>query len=262
MCHAPLAAAALLVIAAGAPAEPPPPEWKGTLGAGVILLTGNTNTLTFNGAAAAQREWSGWILAARATGVYGRTRPVDPAERAQTVALAGTAQLRGDRKFTEHFTAYLLAGADTDHVASVEVRGYGEGGLGYAWLRRKWEGDRELFLRTDAGLRHVSESRRQYFATPTAAVGDLPDLEQTLTRGGVALRASLSKDVVFSEDAEVLASVAGGERYLAKSTAKLVSRLLGAVSFGVTWLVAWDSAPAPGKVETDTSLGATIEVSF
>lgn len=256
--------AALLVALAGPAraADAPAEAWKGTLGAGVILLTGNTNTTTFNGAAAAQREFSGWILGSKASGVYGRSRPVDRAQPAQTVALAASGQLRADRKFAEHFTVYALGGADTDHVASVEVRGYGEGGLGYAWLDRKWEGDRELFLRTDLGVRYVKEWRRQFYATDTAPVGDLPDLEQALPRAGAAFRYAFSKEVVLTEDAEVLASVSGGERYLAKSATKLVSRLFASTSFGLMYAVTYDSAPAPGKVRTDSALGATLEVAF
>jgi hypothetical protein len=57
-----LAAALLFPLAARAeeaPAAPPPEkrvEWKGTVGAGLIVLTGNSDTTTFTGAASASRE--------------------------------------------------------------------------------------------------------------------------------------------------------------------------------------------------------------
>ena len=60
----------------------------------------------------------------------------------------------------------------------------------------------------------------------------------------------------------MLAAVSGGERYQARSLSKLSSRLYASVTAGLGYLVAYDSAPAPGKVDTDTALSATLEVAF
>ena len=81
-------------------------------------------------------------------------------------------------------------------------------------------------------------------------------------RVGASFRWALSKDTAFTEDAEALASVSGGERYLAKSLTKLTTRLASRLGFGVSYLVAWDSAPAAGKVETDTALAVSLETTF
>jgi hypothetical protein len=252
-----------LVPAVGLAADPPkPPTWAGTAGAGLILLTGNTSSVTANAAAGAQRDSSDWILAAKATGVYGRTRPVDRALPAQTVALAATGLLRADRRLGPHFTVFADAGLDTDHVASLEYRAYGDAGLGYVWLDVKREGGRELFLRTDLGGRYAYDARWQYFATASAPAGDLPDVELVAPRAGATFRFGFSKDVSLAEDAEVLANVSGNERWLAKSVTKLVSRLTRSVSFGASYSVTYDSAPAPGKVRTDTALGVSLEVAF
>lgn len=238
------------------------PDWSGTAGVGALVLTGNTSSTTLNALTSAQRETSGWILAAKATGVYGRTRPADRTKPTETVALAATSQLRGDRRLGPQFTVFALAGADTDHVASVEYRAYGEGGVGYIWLDRKVEKERELFLRTDLGVRYSYESRWQYYPTAAALPGDLPDRDQVMPRAGLAFRYALSPWVAFVEEAEVLAAVSGGERYQARSLSKLSSRLYASVTAGLGYLVAYDSAPAPGKVDTDTALSATLEVAF
>lgn len=249
-------------LAAGETPAQPKPEWSGTAGLGAIVLTGNTHTTTLNALASAQRETAGWILGAKASGVYGRARQVDPSLPDQTVALAASGQLRGDRRFGPHFTWFALGGADTDHVASVEYRAYGESGAGYLWLDRKQEGGSEALLRTDLGLRYTYESRWQYFGTATSPVGDLPDRDQLSPRAGLAFRYGFSRYVALVEEAEVLATVTGGERYLVRSLSKLTSKLTSAVAMGLAYQVAWDSAPAPGKVDTDTALTATLEATF
>jgi putative salt-induced outer membrane protein YdiY len=255
--------AALLLATAASAQEAKKPQWTGAAGAGLVLLTGNSSTLTASGTLSAQRETNGWILGAKGTGVYGRARPSDRTLDAETVAAAATGQLRADRKLGEHATVFVVAGLDTDHVASIEYRAYGDGGFGWIWLDRKGEEDRALFLRTDLGVRYAYESRWQYY--PTAAVptpGDLEDVDLVAPRAGASLRWALSKDTAFTEDAEVLANVSGDERYLAKSITKITTRLASRVGLGLAYVVAWDSAPAAGKVETDTTLAVSLETTF
>jgi uncharacterized protein DUF481 len=255
----------ILVLAPGlAAAAPSPvtPEWSGTAGAGLILLTGNTRTLTVNGTSAVQREWAKWILAVRANGVYGRTRPADRALPAETVAAAASGQVRGDRKLAPHFSVFTMAGADTDHVASVEYRAYGDAGASYVWIDEKREGDRHVFLRTDLGGRYAYESRWQYYATATQPVGNIPDVDLLAPRLGATFRLGLSKDTTFLQEAEALANVLGDERYTARSMSKLTTRIVSALTIGASYLVTWDSAPAPGKVEADTALSVIAEVAF
>ncbi|WP_242394932.1 DUF481 domain-containing protein [Anaeromyxobacter oryzisoli] len=249
-----------------APAEPgerKPAGWTGALGAGAILLTGNTSTLTTSGTASVQRDVVGWIFSAKGSGVYGRTRPVDRTQPSQVVALAATSQLRLDRKLGAHLTVFALGGSDTDHVASVEYRAYGEGGLAVIWLDAKRANGTDLSLRTDLGFRYAHESRWQYYATAAAPVtGRLPAVDTSAPRAGLAFRSGLSKDVALVEEAEALANVEGRERYNLRSLSKLTSRLVGKLTFVASYLVAHDSRPAPGKVRTDTSLGGSIEVAF
>jgi len=261
-----VAALAFAVLATSASAQdaaaPKKEEWAGTAGAGLILLTGNTNTTTGTAAVTAKRNWADWVLELKGSGVYGRSRPVDRTQDAQTVAAAATSQVRGDRKFGDHLSIYALGGLDTDHVASVEFRGYGEGGLGYVWLDRKEEGDRELFLRTDLGLRYAKESRWQYYGVAAGTSADLEDAELLGPRAGVAFKWQNTKNVIFTEDAEFIPNVQGDARYLVKSVTKLATRLASRLTFGVAYTVAFDSNPAPGKVNTDTVLGVTLETSF
>ena len=249
--------AALAPLAAAAEA-PSPAEWKGTVGAGLIVLTGNSDTTTFTGAAAASRETFGWILSAKAAGAYGRTRP--PAGgAAETTALNGAFQLRLDRKLGVVWTVYGLGGVEFDHVAAVEYRSLAELGASAQWVDVKEADWQRVGLRTDLGLRYGYEARRTYDPPPQAA---LPGVELVAPRFGLAFRYGFSKEVFFTEDAEVLGTVNGSQRALVKSASKLSSRLTSAITLGVGYTVTHDSRPAEGKEKTDTALTALLEVGF
>lgn len=257
-----LAALLATTTAAAQAPEEKKDDWSGTVGAGLILLTGNSSSITSNLTASAKRQWDAWSLEAKAGGVYGRSRPTTGGDP-ETTALGATSSLRGDRKLGEHWSLYLLGGVDTDHVANLEYRAYGEGGTGYAWIDRKEPGDKELLLRTDLGLRYANDSRWQYYGEPPVGSGrDLGDLELIAPRLALAFRWQNTKDLVFTEDAEYLPNLKGDERFLMKSVTKLTTRVVGAVMFGVTYRVTYDSAPAPGAVKADTLLGLTLETAF
>jgi len=256
-------AALLLPIAAfaeepAAAAPPKPVEWKGSVGAGLIVLTGNTDTTTFTGSASASRETFGWILSAKGAAAYGQSRPPTVPVRAVST-LNGSLVLRLDRKLGEVWSVYVLGGVEADHVASVELRSLGELGGAAQWLELQ-EGDwQRVALRTDLGFRYAYEARHQYFGAPGAP---LPAVEEFSPRLGLAFRWGFSKEVFFTEEAEALASVTGPTRVQSKSVSKLSSRLHQGLTMGVGYTVAHDSRPAPGKAGTDTGLTALLELAF
>ncbi|WP_338863898.1 DUF481 domain-containing protein [Myxococcus stipitatus] len=236
-------------------------EWDITVGLGLISLTGNASTLTFSGLASAQRTTDHWIFGAKAYGNYGRSRPPEVEGEnleSQLVALNAGLELRGDRRFTKMLSGYLLAGAEMDHVKSVESRSIGEGGLGILWWDEKPKDQPETYLRTDAAFRYAHETRFQYYPTRL----DLPDVDLGGPRFGVAFRYGLTKDILFKEDAEVLLSVIDTSRVLVNSQTQLSVRLTEALSMGVSFLVKHDSKPPQGKVPTDTALAFNLEVAL
>jgi opacity protein-like surface antigen len=246
----------------GEPAKPAEPArraaWKGTVGAGLIVLTGNSESTTFSGSAAASRETFGWILSAKASGSYGRSRSPDGGASG-TTADGGSLQLRLDRKLGQTWTVYVLGGLEFDHVASVELRTIGEVGGSAEWLDLK-EGDwQRLGLRTDLGIRYAYETRHGYFGTTT---GPLPAAQFVAPRLGLSFRCGFSRQVFFTEEAEFLPTISDSGRVLVKSVSKLSSRLTAAISLGVGYTVTHDSRPADDKVRTDTSLTALLEVGF
>ncbi len=190
-------------------------------------------------------------------GTYGQNRPA-AGESTQTVAQAAGGQLRVDRIFQQRYTGYVLAGVGTDHVKSVELSETGEAGATIIWVDTGDGGEQgwKTYLRTDLGFRVMEERRYQYFPTKQ----NEPDVTLSAPRAGLAFKYAVSKDVLFSEDAEILPNVIGESRVLANSITKISTRLSRSLALGVSFVVNHDSSPAPNKVQTDTTLALSLEV--
>jgi hypothetical protein len=247
---------------AGPEQTPPPRTWTATAGLGLLVLTGNASTITFNGLAAAERKTAEWIYSARAAGTYGRSRPPEvegqPAEPPRTIALNASLQLRGDRRFTDRFSGFLLTSAETDHVRSVELRASGEAGASAIWWERTTAEGLHSFLRTDLAFRFARERRFQYFPTRL----NLPDVSLGGPRMGLNVRYAISADTLLNNELSVLASAIEGARLLVSNQAKLTVRLTRTLGLGTALLVQYDSEPPEGKLPLDTSFTLTFEVAL
>ena len=241
--------------AAAAPTTPSP--WTATVGLGLISLTGNTSSVTVAGSATAERKSEDWIYALKMGGTYGQSRPEGEAD-SKVLALNATLQLRGDRRFTDRVSGYLLAGTDTDHVKSVEYRSYGEAGVGLIWFDQKQADGSQSFLRTDLGFRGAKESRFQYYPVPLK----IGDKDLAAPRLGAEFRYGVTKDLLFLQQAEVLENVTGDPRTLVNTLSKLSVRLVRTLAIGASFTVGYDSQPAPGKVPTDTALALNLDYSI
>lgn len=104
--------------------------------------------------------------------------------------------------------------------------------------------------------RGANEQRHQYYPERL----QIEDETLYAPRAGLALKYGLSKDVVFTEDAEILPNVVGDSRVVMNSVSKISTRLSRSLAFGVAFTVSHDSRPAPGKVTTDTALALTLDV--
>ena len=247
----------LATVTAIPPGAATPSGWTGTAGLALIWLTGNSSTLTFNANAAAKRQWAEWALGFKAFGVYGLSRAADPAAPQQVTALGAGGQLRGDRKLSDFVASYLTGGLSTDHVKSVELSSFGEAGAGLTWIDVKGPDYQKVLLRTDFAARFQHDNRYQYYPTHKA----IPSVNLLGPRAGVAFRYALNKEVIFIQEAEVIPSVLRDPsgRVLADSTTKLASRLSQSLTLGLAFQVNYDSAPAVGKVPTDTALTVGVE---
>ncbi len=242
------------VCPAAAPA-PPPSAWTGSVGLGVVAVTGNARSVTATLNAAVEHKGERWILGGRLFGIYGQSR-LAGTDTMQTSAEAASLFLRADYRLRPELTTYALAGVETDHPKSIEVRYSGEAGVSYAWL--DWtRGEQKLFLRTDLGFRLSEEYRFQYL--PTAGPVTPRDFFMAAPRVGVVFRYELSKSVLFTQGLEVLPNVTGDSRVLANSLSKLSAKLFGPVAFGIGYVVNYDSAPPEPKIPWDTTLSVTLD---
>jgi hypothetical protein len=253
--------ALLLAQAAVVPPPPAPVTWTGTVNLGLIALTGNSQTLTFSTNAALERKSPEWIWGLKANAAYGQGT-ASGATTSTVTALNAGFQARGDRRLTDQLSLYLLAGIDTDHLKSIESRPFGEVGLSYIWFDVK-EGElQKTTLRTDLGFRYGREYRFQYYPVQISGNQDpaFAEVDVVAPRLGVLYRYAFSKDVIFGEEASLLANVAGTARLLLTSTTKLSARLTEKVALGVGFVVNDDTVPPKGKVPTDTALTIGLEI--
>lgn len=252
-----------------APAAPAAPgadadrkeAWNGLIGVSVIALWGNAESITALGAAALDRKWDKWMFGVRAGGAYGQTKLASGSD--EVTALRANLSLRGDRNVVSFATIFAQAGVDTDHVKSVEARGYGEIGTGIRFYEKK-EGDLErVYIRGDLAFRVQQEERFQYYASPTAPAGTaLPDATLVAPRIAAVFRYAMTKDIRFSEEVEFMPNVLGQSRVLVNNVTKLNARLTESLSVSVAFIANFDSAPAAGKKDLDTALALGLEAAF
>jgi len=242
--------------------EPKTDPWKGSVGIGLIAITGNAETLTGTFNAAVDKKVGNWAFGGRASAAYGQSRPAAGGPD-QVSAMRAGLLLRGDRSLVSFASLFLIGGVETDHVKSVELREFAELGAGIRFYELK-EGELErVFIRADLGLRYSHESRFQYYSDGTIPGGTgLPSANLLGPRIGVIFRYALNKHVKFSEEAEFIPNLLGASRFIVNSTTKLNARLTETLSISASFLVNFDSAPAAGKRDTDTALTIGLEAAF
>jgi opacity protein-like surface antigen len=245
---------------------PPPKEdlWAGSAGVGLTWVTGNVTSVAFVANGQATRKSAKTIFVAKGFGGYGEKLPDSGSGPSEVLLYNAGVTAQFDYRFTSFVSAFVGVGIDMDHVKSIEVRGYGDVGVGLLWLDTK-EGPagkeyQKVYLKTDLSLRVQPEERVQYY--PTAA--DLPDTLLVGPRLGVSFRYALSPATYFNEEAEVIPNVLPNEagRVLFNSTSKLAVGVSASVAINASFVVKYDSLPAAGRKNTDTILAVGVEASF
>ncbi len=255
--------------AAAAVADKKKDVWIGNVGVGLTFITGNSQTLTVTGSAAADRKWEKWALGIRANGAYGLANPdTNASANSSITARRATGTVRLDRTLGDSFAALFgLVGSEFDHMKNIESRTIGELGAGLTFFNKK-QGDLEKFyLRLDLAMRSGYETRFQYFPVP-APVTDY-GIVILAPRAAITLRWSFSKDVRITEELEfvpfLLAPTLG--RLLINNNTKLSARLTENLSLTTGVLVNFDSMPPRGadgltRKETDVALTVGLDANF
>ena len=234
-----LGAAPPPAVAAERPRPPSPSAGRAPSAWAIISLTGNANTLTLTGNAAAEYRTADWVASAKASGAYGTSAAPNVTERT-VVAEAAAGSLRGERRFTPLISGYGQFGAETNHLASLELRTAVELGLGITFIELKVNEKERAFLRTDLAVRYSHDYRFQYYPTKQ----NLDDLTLLAPGAGVTFRYAVNEAVTFSQTAEILPNILGSSRILFNATSKLTTRLWDNLAVNVAFAVVHDSAPA------------------
>ena len=246
------------------PAEPKTSAWTGVVGLGLIALTGNSQALTFKGNGAFERKTEEWIYGFKANAQYGQARAAGATDTLVS-AMAAEAQLRGDRRLSQQLSVFLLAGILADHVKSIEERPYAEAGVSLIWFDTKEGGLQKSTLKTDLGFRYGREYRFAYYPTPGRV--DPSEVDIIAPHAGLSFRYAVNKDIIFTQDLDVVPNLVGETRLLLNSLSKLAARLSESVSLGISYGIAYDSVPpdntpAHPKLNTDTALTIGLEVAL
>jgi len=252
-----LLAQAPVATAPGAPPASAEDSFSGTVTAGAVVLTGNSETTTFTLGSAFNRKTPDWIYGFKASGTYGRSN--DPATNVETTnALNGSASARGARRFGPIVAIYLEAAVDTDHLKSIEWRPAGEAGVSLQLVDRK-EGDFQAeSLRLDFGFRGGYEYRFQYYPTHE----NLPDVTIAAPKVGAAWRYAISRETIVGDEVTALLNLPDGPRLLLTNVVKLSTQLYRKLSFAVSYGIQEDTKPPPEKKKLDTTLTVAFEMTI
>jgi hypothetical protein len=230
---------------------------SGSIALGAIVLAGNSQTATFTFGAAATRKTASWIFGFKATAAYGRSTDPDTGV-GSTSALNGALTVRGDRRLDPVVSIYLEPSIEADHLKSLEARPAAEGGLAFQLVDRK-EGDfQTAAVRVDLGFKGGREYRFQYYPTPL----DLPDVTIAAPKAGFAGRYAFTRDTVVEDELNALVNLPDGPRLILGNVVKLSTRLYRALTFTVSYGIAEDTSPPPGKKQLDATVTVAFETSF
>ncbi len=229
----------------------------GTVSLGGMLLTGNSQSASLAFGSTLTRKTPDWIYGFKASAAYGRS--TDPATGVEsTSALNGSASLRGARRLNPVLAIYVEGIVDSDHLKSIEWRPQGEVGLSLQLIDRK-DGDFQTeSLRVDLGGRGGYEYRFQYYPTPV----NLPDVTIAAPNAGVAARYAFTRDTVIGDELTALLNIPDGPRLLLGNVVKLSTRLHSSLTFAVSYGIAEDTSPPPGKKQLDTTLTVALEMTL
>ena len=243
-------------------APPAPKKWTTNVTGGLTWVTGNVTSFAFVGNAATTRKVDKTIIVAKAFAGYGE-KVIDPSVGPNEVLLYNMGlSAQFDYRFTPLISGFLGAGADADHVKSVEHREYGDAGLGVLWLDTK-EGPegkqyQKTLLKTDLNIRAQPESRFQYYPVPM----QIDDSLLVGPRLAGVFAYAVNPTTTFREELELLPNVLGQPRLLVNSLTRVSVGLSTLLAFNASFSAKFDSQPAEGKKPIDTVLSLGLEANF
>lgn len=228
--------------------------WTAAVGLGFVWMTGNSDMLNLTGNGVAEYTSETWLITLQADAALEKAK-ADGEDDSLTISEAYGGWGRGEYRLTRLFSLYGLLGADTDHLASRELRFESEAGVGLTFFERERDEEEYLFLEFHLGWHFARDYRFQYFPNRR----QIANLNFWGPAANVTLRYQLNEHLQLREYANIMPNVVGDSRWLFDSTTVLAAGITDRLALTLYFIVETDTAPPPDVVDTDTSLSFGLE---
>ncbi len=228
------------------PPVKPPVTWSGSITMGLTSTHGNTFLESANISGNVTRRTAQDRLRAYSTYLASRTRDENTGDKVTTeesFTLGG----KYDYFISKKWYAFLNADYKKDHIADLDYRIIGGGGMGYQWIEED-----NLKFATDAG---VSELCEKY----TKRVGTAPPWEYEITKSsefsvqlGYALEWIINEKFSFYHNMRYYPSFGSFSDYFLTTDAELRAAITKNMFGSLKAILDYDSTPGEGVGTTDT----------
>ena len=219
----------------------PKGEWVRQLSAGLILTSGNNDTLTVSGGISAEKETDSDKFKAFLNGAYGETNDTKNTEFIR----AGVGYQKDISKFTYWYAAI---GADHDEVAGLDFRLSVGPGVGFHLVKTD-----NMELNVETGLAYYHEKYK--FATTTSE-------DSLRARLGESFTYKFAQGAKFYQTAEVASDVSDTDNYIFNFEAGIESTLTDNLKVRLSFLDRYVNTPPAGLDENDIQITSSIVLGF
>jgi putative salt-induced outer membrane protein YdiY len=208
-------------------------RWSGSVVGGLLVTSGNSETMTASVGALAVRRGDDDRITLDAQYLFARSED-DVTGDDETTLDYWRVSGKYDYFFTEKFYGFALARAERDRVAELDLRAFGGAGVGYQWV----ENDVWNFY-TEAGLGWTYEDYE-----------DAGDDDYVTARLAYHYDRRLREGVAFAHNLEYLPSLEDGEKFNLNADAGLRVDLTDKLfaEFKVEWK---HNSEPPADIEKD-----------
>ncbi len=222
-------------------------SWESSIGAGLTVTKGNSDTLMANANFLSLKKWDRNELSFGGDATYGEAEfEQDNGETDDEVTAQNfRAFMQYNRLFTERLFGYLRVDGLHDDIADIDYRFSFSPGLGYYFIKN----DR-TFLRAEVGPGYVIEKQ-----------GGETDDYMTL-RIAERFEHKLSGTAKLWQSLEFLPQVDDWENFIVNAEIGIEAMISKSLSLRTYLQDTYDNEPAPGRDENDLKLFSGISYKF
>lgn len=242
-----LGAFASHAVAHGEKGQPPPEGWSGSVAAGYVAVSGNSDSSTSNFKGEVMYDKDRWHHSALGTAV-GASQDND------TSAEAYKAQVKTKYDLSDVIYTFGLAEYNKDRFSSYEHQLFELAGLGWRVFRTD---SQELDLEGSIGATQSELQQTEPPALPLTS--DERDQGEFVGRIGADYHWHISETATFRE---VVSSSIGSSNTYIESLTELKAGIIGNVGLVLGYLVKHNTDVVAGAEKTDTQTSISLEYKF